>query len=261
MMRRLRDHLTATSKARYLLWRASRTGRTLSVRMKGADRLLLRPAPSDDLDIAYEVFVSGEYECPQPLDPAAVRLVVDVGANVGYYTLMAAALVGKAGRVFAFEPSPYAFQRLSAALDRNGLSNVRAMQFGLSDRAGEESLFMPDRPGNHTPSMVTNGGGRPIKVPVRRLDECLAEQQVERVDLLKIDVEGFEPNVVEGARGYITRGKVGAILCEFNSHWLRENGSGSEEFYGKLTGLGFRPSKERPNFESLIENVFFTYGS
>lgn len=183
---------------------------------------------------------------------------VDVGANVGYYTLMAAASVGGTGRVLAFEPSPYAFNRLEETVRRNNLPNVRALQVGLSDAPGVMSLFMPDKPGNHSPSMVPNGG-HPVEVPVRRLDDCLEEYRVERVDLMKIDVEGFEPNVVEGAMGYITRGKVGAILCEFNSYWLERNGGSSEILFETLTGLGFEPANGRPDFEAAIQNMLFTF--
>lgn len=187
--------------------------------------------------------------------------IVDVGANVGYYTLMAAAAVGGAGRVLAFEPSPYAFERLAETLRRNGVSNVLALPIGLGEAERALPLFMPQRPGNHTPSMVAAGRGGGLEVPVRRLDDCLAEHRVERVDLMKIDVEGFEPNVVEGAMGYITRGKVGAILCEFNSYWLGKNGVSAEKFFETLTGLGFEPSNGRPDFRITIQNVLFTYGA
>jgi FkbM family methyltransferase len=206
----------------------------------------------------------------EPSESAQVRRYLkpgmtfaDVGANVGYYTLLAAAAVGRAGRVLAFEPSPYAFGRLAEAVSRNGLSNVRAVPFGLGEAEGTRLLAMPEAPGNHTPSMVPRGEGRPLEVAVRRLDDCLAEWRVERVDLMKLDVEGFEPNVVEGALGYITRGRVGALLCEFNSHWLERNGTNSEEFFRRLTGLGFRPAGRPPRFAetATIQNVLFTYGA
>src|SRR5215831_21394191 len=149
---------------------------------------------------------------------------VDVGANVGYYSLMAASLVGPRGRVLAFEPSPYAFARLKETIERNKLSQVHAVQLGLGDIANEARLFLP-LPGNHSPSMVPNSGDRPITVGVRRLDDWLFEHEVDCVHLVKIDVEGFEPNVIKGAAKYISEGRVRAILCEFNGYWLERNGS------------------------------------
>src|SRR5580658_7871803 len=66
---------------------------------------------------------------------------VDVGANVGYYTALASRLVGPTGSVFAFDPSGYAFPRLSKMIDVNGLTNVRAIKCGLADTAGGRLLF------------------------------------------------------------------------------------------------------------------------
>jgi FkbM family methyltransferase len=185
---------------------------------------------------------------------------VDVGANVGYYTLLAASLVGRRGRVLAFEPSPYAFDRLVDAITRNNLSQVCAIQSGLGDGSGERRLFLPSERGNHSPSMVPNGGGRPINVSVQQLDDWLTEHEVDCVDLMKIDVEGFEPNVIRGAAKYIQQGKVRAILCEFNTYWLETNGCSSPQLYDLLTSFGFVSSQGEPDFELDIQNILFTFG-
>jgi FkbM family methyltransferase len=202
----------------------------------------------------------------EPRESAQVRndlkpgmTFIDVGANVGYYTLLAASLVGRRGRVLAFEPSPYAFDRLVETIKRNNLSQVRAIQSGLSDGSGEEHLFLPDARGNHSPSMVPNGGGRPINVPVRRLDDWLAEHEVDQVDLMKIDVEGFEPNVIKGAAKYIQQGKVRAILCEFNKYWLEMNGCSLPQLYDLLTSSGFVSAQGEPDFDSVVQNLLFTF--
>jgi FkbM family methyltransferase len=202
----------------------------------------------------------------EPRESAQVRqylkpgmTFVDVGANVGYYTLLAASLVGNCGRVLAFEPSPYAFERLVDAITRNNLSQVCAIQSGLSDGSGERRLFLPSELGNHSPSMVPNGGGRPINVSVQQLDDWLAEHDVDCVDLMKIDVEGFEPNVIKGAAKCIQQGKVRAILCEFNKYWLETNGSSSSLLYDLLTSFGFISSQGEPDFEPGVQNLLFTF--
>ena len=183
---------------------------------------------------------------------------VDVGANVGYYTLLAASLVGRGGRVLAFEPSPYAFDRLAETIKRNNLSQVCAVQSGLGDASGEAQLFSP-LSGNHSPSMVSNGVGSPINVPVRRLDDWLAEHEVDRVDLMKIDIEGFEPNVIKGAAECVRQGRLRAILCEFNKYWLEMNGSSPSQLYHLLTRSGFVLAQDEPDFDLVVQNLLFTF--
>jgi FkbM family methyltransferase len=183
---------------------------------------------------------------------------VDVGANVGYYTLMAASLVGSNGRVISFEPSAYAFGRLEETIRKNKLKQVHPIQAGLGDANGQAPLFVSARKGNHTPTMVPNGGGRPVDVPLLRLDDYLAEHEVDHVDFMKIDVEGFEPNVIRGAGKYIERGKIHAILCEFNANWLTANKSSSHALYDLLISHGFRSTSGKPNLEARVQNILFT---
>lgn len=183
---------------------------------------------------------------------------VDVGANVGYYTLMAASLVGKSGRVLAFEPSSYAFGRLEETIRQNKLAQVQAIRAGLGDTNKEGQLFVSPNTGNHTPSMVPNEGGRPVAVPVLRLDDYLAEHEVDDVDFLKIDVEGFEPNVIRGAGKYIERGKIHAILCEFNAEWLAANQSSAPALYELLINFGFKAAARQPGLDGRVQNILFT---
>jgi FkbM family methyltransferase len=201
----------------------------------------------------------------EPVESAQVKgylkegmTFVDVGANVGYYTLLAASLVGKSGRVFSFEPSPYAFGRLQETITQNDLSNIRIECSGLSDRAGELELFMPIRNGNHTPTMVPNDGGSPIKVPIRTLDEYLEAEKIHHVDLLKVDVEGFEPNVIGGASAHMKRRKIHAVLCEFNQEWLTANNSSVDALYELMLGFGYKSRDGRPAIESPVQNSLFT---
>jgi FkbM family methyltransferase len=164
--------------------------------------------------------------------------VADVGANVGYYTLLAASCVGARGRVFAVEPSPYAYNRLRATVAANGLSQVVALQAGLGSAGGEGLLYLPPA-GNHSPSMVRCDRQDSVKVALRTLDDCLAEWRVDRLDLLKMDVEGFEPQILAGARSALSTGRIRAILCELNDWWLRQMGGSAEMLFRQITSQGF----------------------
>ncbi len=163
---------------------------------------------------------------------------VDVGANVGYWTALASSLVGEKGRVIAFEPSPYAFQRLEALVADNRLANVEIANVGLSASPGETTLYIGAW-GNHTPTMVPHESETTVAAHVETLDRMAELRNLEHIDLLKIDVEGFEHHVLLGASRLLSERRVGAILCEFNDHWLRSNGTSSALLEKTIASSGF----------------------
>ncbi len=117
----------------------------------------------------------GEYEPAQSqwvrdiLKPGATFL--DVGANVGHYTTLAASLVGSEGHVVAFEPSPYAYTKLKAILQDNNITQVRVFQCAAGDEKGQLNLYMPSEDYLHSPSLVQSDSSYiPVKVEVCRLD-------------------------------------------------------------------------------------------
>jgi FkbM family methyltransferase len=163
---------------------------------------------------------------------------IDIGANVGYFTVLAARAVGPSGRVIAVEPSGYAADRLARTVAENRLGNVWLERVGLGRQAGEVTLYDP-LPDNHTPTMLGEAGTPGIIVPVRRLDDCLDDWDVDRVDLMKMDVEGYEPAVLEGAAAALAAGRVRALLCEFNAHWLARAGNSTDALRSRILGFGF----------------------
>jgi FkbM family methyltransferase len=183
---------------------------------------------------------------------------IDVGANIGYFTLIAAALVGSEGKVIAFEPSHQAHSMLESTINFNQIKNITAVQAGLSDSSSNLQLFIPPAShGNHSPSLVFADGWKPINVEVFRLDKYLADNLIDCIDLIKIDVEGFEPNVIRGMSSFLKDKKVKAILIEFNQYWLNENNSSSRKLYDEIIDYGFNPVS--PLNENLnLQNIFFT---
>lgn len=170
---------------------------------------------------------------------------VDVGANIGYFTALAADIVGTTGLVLSFEPSPYAYERLSRMVARCG-SNIRVFEIGLSDNEGQLRLFVPpETSGNHDPSVVEYCPGmRAISVPVKKLAAVLSNLSVQRVDLMKVDAEAHEPEVFLGCEPFLRRGDIQNILCEFNDPLLRKRGSSSCELLTYLRGLGYQTNDE-----------------
>jgi FkbM family methyltransferase len=169
--------------------------------------------PGDQISQA--VYISGLYE---PCTADALRRLlapgdtfVDVGANVGLLSLLASRWVGPSGRVVCLEPSAREFARLREHVERNRLVNVVTFQVAAGAEPGSAVLHVAEAryPGLNTlePSFMYTGVAEDHaeQVPVVRLDDFLAAQGIDVVSTMKIDVEGFEPQVVAGAQRTIAR--------------------------------------------------------
>jgi FkbM family methyltransferase len=169
----------------------------------------------------------------------AGMVFADVGANVGFYTALAASLVGSNGRVLAFEPSPYAYKRLLDLVTKNQLHNVTPINQGVADRPGRLQLYLGTGSRNHSPTMVAHANTDQFEVPVTTLDEITSELGIDRIDFLKVDVEGFEPRVLAGAHRLLAERRIGGLLVEFNEAWLKQAGTSSEALLAAITQAGF----------------------
>jgi FkbM family methyltransferase len=126
-------------------------------------------------------------------------VVLDIGANLGEYTVLAAQATGGQGRVIAFEPNPLVRDRLLRNIKANGFHNVEvcANALGLEDGVGVLSAPSDE---SGLGSMRLGVGGTEFPVEVRRLDGVLSEQDRARISVIKLDVEGFELEILQGAR-------------------------------------------------------------
>lgn len=205
-----------------------------------------------------EVYLAndGNYEvgetkfCLSQIQPGMIAF--DVGANIGLYALLFAKCVGPAGRVHAFEPEPENFRRLTVNLAINRFENVTANPSAVfaSSQAvtlniypdafhSWHSLGRPALPDPERPGEIVRPETQLI-VPAVSLDDYCAEHGVERIDFLKIDVEGAELDVLRGARGLLARGAVGAIQFEVSLPQITSLGRAPGEVFDFLRGLGFR---------------------
>jgi FkbM family methyltransferase len=168
---------------------------------------------------------------------------VDVGANVGYYTALAAHLVGPTGVVFAFEPSDYAHRRLTKMVETSGLKGVRIIKCGLADVAGERFLYgaVDEEPCElHTATMVPSDDPQRAMVRTETLDNVAEQLNIMHIDLMKIDVDGLEPLVLKGASNLIARGRISNILMECDENSFNAIGSSAFEIIDYLRANGFR---------------------
>jgi FkbM family methyltransferase len=126
-------------------------------------------------------------------------VVVDIGANIGYYSLLFSRLVGPAGQVYAVEPSPSIRSDLNENIDRNGITNVVVVPYGVSNRSAKLPFYLNDK-GNLGKSHfggASEGYHLEAELEVRRLCEVIDNDALSRTALIKIDVEGMENEVLE----------------------------------------------------------------
>ncbi len=163
-------------------------------------------------------------------------LVVDIGANLGYYTLIAAK---RAKRVIAFEPERENVALLRRTLETNLATNVTVIEKGLGEKKGSLPLHVhPDNKGKHTLAPLEEAGVTDVEVPISTLDEELELIGNPRVDLIKIDIEGWEAKALRGAARTIARDRP-AILFEFAPHRIERAGDDPMRMLGALEKEGY----------------------
>lgn len=160
--------------------------------------------------------------------------VMDIGANIGLYTLHLSRAVGPQGTVVAVEPDPDNRALLKANAEQNECSNVTILPYALSDRPGTLDLFQVDDNRGFLSFADLAGTGRSRKVDVKRADEQLRELGLRPV-AVKMDVEGAEPMVFAGLGEY----KPDVILFEFVPHQLRALDNDPLAFLEQLSYEGY----------------------
>ncbi len=192
-------------------------------------------------------FFLGEYEPATTFVFRAVLgegdVAVDVGANWGYFTLLAASLCGSTGRVFAFEPHPGSYRLLAKNIQANGLANVLAVPKAVSNEAGKASLLLARSAQHHSLYRVpaekrspSNQAGH-VVVDTVTLDEFLAQNPGEP-KLVKIDIEGAEPLALAGMTHLIEQDRDLVLITELVPDNL--GGGTAEDFLNRLLRKGFR---------------------
>jgi FkbM family methyltransferase len=157
---------------------------------------------------------------------------VDVGANIGVYAVLAASLVGARGRIVAVEALPRLLPFLTDNFSMNGyIDQVQILPFAAADRDGTVTIHDFERYNGActiVPEVAQLQGGRfadsgrPIMVTARTLTSLLEEAKVQRADLLKIDVEGFETEVLIGARDFLQAHRDTSILIEWHCEFMTD---------------------------------------
>ncbi len=149
------------------------------------------------------VLFTPQYFDPIELEMLASRLrdgftFIDVGANIGAYSLFVAARAGRSARVLAVEPQPDVFARLAYNIAQNPFGTVKAVACALADKPGELTLFIdPANRGESSVRILNSTTASPVKVPATTLLALVESEHYERIDAIKLDVEGAEDLILE----------------------------------------------------------------
>jgi FkbM family methyltransferase len=199
--------------------------------------------------IDFAIYLGGMFEWTTSVALARLTepssLVLDIGANIGAHTLHLASLVGPSGRVMAFEPTDFAFQKLRRNLDLNPQLASRVETFQCFLTADDETR-VPDAIYSSWPLTPESGLhpkhlGREMQTDAARawsLDKVLAEHAGHRVQLVKLDVDGFECDVLRGATAML-RDHRPVFVMELAPYSLEERGSSLEELLSYFMPNGY----------------------
>jgi FkbM family methyltransferase len=190
------------------------------------------------------------------LEPGMV--VVDVGAHIGHFSLIAARRVGSVGKVYAFEPAPENYALLVKNIALNGYRNVIPVPHAVANYEGDARYFL--HPDSVAHSLHAETFGKPngtIDVKVTTLDRFLAAQSWPPVHLVKLDIEGAEPAALEGMAELLRRTPSIHLIVEFIPHILRRAGIEPRKFLHTLRDLRFivHAVAERGGLQEIDEHL------
>lgn len=165
--------------------------------------------------------------------------VIDLGANIGFYTLTLARLVGPEGRVYAFEPSPENFALLSRNVQCNGFQAVTLVQKAVSNKNGKAQLFLCDTNAGDHRIFEAREDRQAVAIETVTLDDFFRDSS-EDLHLIKMDIQGAEGMALEGMQGLLSRSRRLSIMMEFWPQGLVRCGADPGKVLDLLHSLGFQ---------------------
>lgn len=186
-------------------WTAARLGRARpaqEVHLRLRDFEMTVAPGRLEISPYWELWFEGQYELLPEFQAGEGSCVVDIGANIGFYAIRQA-LRARRGRVIAFEPAPSVFRRLKANVDANHLNQVTAVNAAIGATAG--AVHFVESAWSINCRIVNEPTRDSVQVTCETLDSAMARLGVEAIDILKVDTEGFERAVLQGASATLPR--------------------------------------------------------
>jgi FkbM family methyltransferase len=195
--------------------------------------------------IMYQVFAEQQqlYEpCTSLLALGALRpgdIALDIGAHVGYFSTLFRLAVGATGTVFAFEPMPDTYRRLLRNVLANRFTNVLPLPMAVAERSGA-AIFHISADNEGESSLLDDGGKQTANVQVTSLDDLFRDGLPARPRLMKIDAEGVEVNILNGARQWFETYAPDMVICEINREALARGGASEQLVRAYFEARGYR---------------------
>lgn len=194
--------------------------------------------------VGKEIYSTGIWDRPETaylnrlLKPGMTA--VDVGAHIGYFTVLFASKVGPSGQVLAFEPEPYNFKLLRKNVRQNHFKNVRAFNCALGSKTGRARLFLSPYE-NYGDHCLFERESTRVSIPIKTavFDEIALRCGIRRIDVVKMDVQGYERQVLSGMSRLLAASPQVTVLTEFWPYGLERNGNSAAEFFDFFLKKGF----------------------
>ncbi len=164
--------------------------------------------------------------------------IVEIGANIGYYALMEAQIVGDSGKIYAIEPEPRNFEMLKRNIELNSFaSRVEFYNVAISDKSGECLFTVASQSNSHRLSVSGEKGTNSIKVNTTTLDEMLGDKEI---DMIRMDPEGGEWLILKGMSRILSNNKPLKLFIEVHPKLINMYGGDVETWLGRLAEAGFK---------------------
>jgi len=165
-------------------------------------------------------------------------VVLDIGAHLGYFTILASKLVGNEGRVYAFEPEPNNFPLLLEHIELNNCKNVIPSRMAICDKVGMAPLYLSSDSASH--SLFVQKSQRLVHVETTTLDRYFeGRNEGNKVDFVKMDIEGSEMKALAGMENLLKENFNLILITEFLPEWLLASGCQPQEFIQYINEQGF----------------------
>ncbi|HEX3053635.1 MAG TPA: FkbM family methyltransferase [Aggregatilineaceae bacterium] len=166
-----------------------------------------------------------------------------MGAHIGYFSVIAGCKVGAEGRVLAFEPMPETFEILTENARLNGFEHVRCIQAAVSDTPTTAIMqTRVDEVGDAFSTLGSLGNSaavRQVEVQCIKLDDYLGNNSIDRVHLMKVDVEGWETQVFRGATELLSAPDAPALIVEFSDYIAQQAGGSTQALRAQIESFGY----------------------